>query len=690
MFSNPDNDALVRTAWQSLLRGELDTSTRRPIIDGSWRRCLDLKVDPGLAAGRDPIGADRLAALRRVNAELLDMAAPVLVDAHAMLAGTGTMLALADTRGTILKLEGDNGTIDRADSIRLVPGVNWREDECGTNAIGTALAIGEPVQIHSSEHYCEGIQRWTCAATVIRHPLDGEVLGVVDVSGLSGSYSRHSLALVVTTANRIAARIAEREMELRFRLLEHALPWFASTREDGVVVFDRRGHPVKTNGRERDHAAASDWWRLGGRRVGALCFAGAPGDAALPAWIDPARVRPVMENGERIGSIVTFAPAAGTRRAGTGGADWREAAALCRGEAAQPPASARRAIAAASAMPPGFEHVVAHDPAMREAVARASQLAAAHVPVLLLGETGAGKEEFARGIHRASAVAAGPFVAVNCGGLSRDLLTSELFGYAEGAFTGARRGGMVGKFEAANGGTLFLDELGELPLDLQPHLLRVLECGEIHRLGETQTRKVSFRLVAATHRDLRAEVAAGRFRMDLFYRVAVTSVRIPPLRARRADLHALAGLFADRFAREHGTGPRTLAPALLDLLAAHDWPGNVRELRNMIEGLVLMSDGPVIDADALPPDWRAEALPLSGAAGGPASAGPAPGAPGPDGASLDLAERRQIEAVLLTTRGNLARAARELGIAKSTLYVKLGRHGLGARVAAAREGEDGQ
>jgi len=171
----------------------------------------------------------------------------------------------------------------------------------------------------------------------------------------------------------------------------------------------------------------------------------------------------------------------------------------------------------------GFENVLTSDPAMREVIARARQLARSRAPVLLQGETGSGKEEFARGIHGAST---GPYVALNCGGLSRELLASELFGYADGAFTGARKGGMVGKIEAANGGTLFLDEIGEMPPDMQPHLLRVLEQGEIYRLGENTPRKVTFRLIAATHRDLRQEVAAGRFRMDLFYRVAVTSLRI--------------------------------------------------------------------------------------------------------------------------------------------------------------------
>ncbi|WP_297471593.1 sigma-54 factor interaction domain-containing protein, partial [Acidithiobacillus sp.] len=164
-----------------------------------------------------------------------------------------------------------------------------------------------------------------------------------------------------------------------------------------------------------------------------------------------------------------------------------------------------------------FAGIITSDTAMQAIIAKARQIARAKASVLLLGETGVGKEKFARGIH---GTAGAPFIVLNCGGLSRELLASELFGYADGAFTGARKGGMAGKIEAADGGTLFLDEIGEMPLDMQPHLLRVLEQGEVYRLGETTPRKVDFHLIAATHRDLRQEVAGGRFRMDLYYRIA--------------------------------------------------------------------------------------------------------------------------------------------------------------------------
>ena len=337
----------------------------------------------------------------------------------------------------------------------------------------------------------------------------------------------------------------------------------------------------------------------------------------------------------------------------------------------------------AADMPAGFAGIITRDPALREAVRKADQLARSKVPVLLLGETGVGKEEFAQGLHKASPFRDGPYVALNCGGLSRELLASELFGYVDGAFTGARRGGMVGKIEAANGGTLFLDELGEMPLDLQPHLLRVLEQGEIYRLGENVPRKVGFRLIAATHRDPRKEVADGRFRMDFYYRVAVTSIRIPPLRERRGDVRALAEHFIERFVKQHELGPRRFDDELLVELEKYPWPGNVRELRNVIESMLLMSGDESVGIDALPPELLdlSEGADFAGAGvSGPGSLG------APSVASIAAGEAELIRRAIAATNGNLTRAARELDIAKSTLYQKVKLYGLERDIHRVRAG----
>jgi transcriptional regulator with PAS, ATPase and Fis domain len=297
--------------------------------------------------------------------------------------------------------------------------------------------------------------------------------------------------------------------------------------------------------------------------------------------------------------------------------------------------------------------------------------------VLLQGETGVGKEIFARAIHENRHRTKGPFVAVNCGGLPRDMLASELFGYVDGAFTGAKRSGMIGKIEAARGGTLFLDEIGEMPLELQPYLLRVLEGGELYPLGATQPRHIQFKLIAATNRDLRAEVALGRFRQDLFYRVSVTTLRIPALRERKEDIAELVEHFNREVAHRHGVSVKRFGADVIDAFQRYAWPGNVREMRNVVEGMVMSTDEDTVRAAQLP-----EELAFLGAGGRHAPRVSAESATVPD---LDAVERDAISAAIARRQGNLTRVAKELRISKSTLYLKIDRYGLNATLRQARQ-----
>jgi transcriptional regulator with PAS, ATPase and Fis domain len=371
----------------------------------------------------------------------------------------------------------------------------------------------------------------------------------------------------------------------------------------------------------------------------------------MPDWIDRDWIEPILLEGERLGAVLVLPDRnAVVRRAGL---------------------RALQRNAPASADP--FDRLSGCSPAYLEAVRRARLLAKSPVPVLLLGETGVGKDAFAQALHAGGAQSSGPFVAINCGGFSRELLTSELFGYAEGAFTGARRGGMTGKIEAADGGTLFLDEVGEMPLDLQPHLLRVLEAGEVYRIGENHPRKVKLRLIAATNRDLKAEVDAGRFRADLFYRIAVTTLKLPSLRDRAGDLPALAQHLLAEITRRYEIPVPDMQPEVLEAFHRHDWPGNIRELRNVLESMLLESGGASLGLSHLPSEL--------GAASRPNMAFPPPITVG---GTLERAESDAILAAIRRHQGNLTSAARDLGIAKSTLYVRIERLGLKGSVGLMR------
>jgi transcriptional regulator with PAS, ATPase and Fis domain len=278
--------------------------------------------------------------------------------------------------------------------------------------------------------------------------------------------------------------------------------------------------------------------------------------------------------------------------------------------------------------------------------------------VLLTGATGTGKEVFAQAIHAASARAGKPFVPVNCGALSRDLLESELFGHVAGAFTGAVKD-RKGLIEAAKGGTLFLDELGELPMDLQAKLLRVLETGDYLRVGDTTVQRADVRILAATHHDLLQESAEGRFRQDLYYRLATFTIRIPALVERKSDIPLLAQVFIDRSAdrlKKHITG---MEADVKDRLLGHAWPGQVRELRNVIERACILCDGPLLDAASLPMELVGEPEQKIGAI-----------------YELEQIEREHIRRVLGHTGGNKTLAAELLGIGLTTLYAKVKKFGL--------------
>jgi two-component system, NtrC family, response regulator HydG len=310
--------------------------------------------------------------------------------------------------------------------------------------------------------------------------------------------------------------------------------------------------------------------------------------------------------------------------------------------------------------------LIAESGAMRQALAQAERAAAGRSTVLLVGETGTGKEQVARTIHERSPRASGPFVAINCGALPEGLLESELFGHEKGAFTGADRR-HIGRFELADGGTLFLDEIGELPPAAQVKLLRVLQEREISRVGGTQSIPVNVRLIAATHRDLGEEIREGRFREDLFFRVHVIPIRLPPLRERPEDIEPLMRFFLRRFAGELGRPARAITEGGLDRLRTHQWPGNVRELENLAERLLVLGGETAIEAselNALLPQTRASQ--------------PTPAASGPAIDDLSLWEREHALLVQALERagGNQSQAARLMKISREQLRTRMRRYGL--------------
>jgi len=656
----PLQESQVMDAWERLVCGVgLPADVVRTVIERSWARCHSAGVDPAARRAPSPTSHEDFSRLLHRFRDVIDVSVPIMEHVREALSESGTMMILTDPSGVILKTEGDPGTLEAAQDVRLVDGANWDELVCGTNAIGTALSLKEPVQVHATEHFCAGIKPWSCSAVVVRDPAYGEILGVLDVSGLSSRFHRNWLALAMMTAGRIEAELAARRTESRWRLVEAGLHSLSKASSSAVMFFDRQGRLVKAEG-VTGHSRASlggcgDWSAR--RRIEAFDFDSGHGEAAMPDWVRPEWVQPVMRAGQRLGTVVVLPDP-------------------LRREPARRIAETRATTSTVGQVTTTLGPIIGST-ALRHALERAKQLADLDVPVLLQGETGVGKEMFARAIHERRQRTTGPFVAVNCGGLPRDILASELFGYVDGAFTGAKRSGMIGKIEAARDGTLFLDEIGEMPLELQPYLLRVLEGGELYPLGASQPRTVQFKLIAATNRDLRAEVAAGRFRQDLFYRVSVTTLRIPALRERKEDIAELVEHFNREVSQRHGVPVKRFEPEVIDALERYAWPGNVREMRHVVEGMVMLTSDEIVTAAALP-----EEIALSAAATPREPGVSAEAAAVPD---LDAVERHAISTAIARRHGNLTMVAKELRISKSTLYLKIDKHGLNPALRQARQ-----
>jgi len=612
-------------AWERFLTGDPAAAIpARNFVVASWLRSQQLGINP---TGRSaPIVArgEAVEQLRRRHADLLSAASTVFAEIADMFGGSRSIMLLTNNEGVVLDAVGDRQTLEQGENIHLTRGGDWREDVIGTNGIGTALATGRPAQVHAAEHFCEGIKAWTCAAAPIFEPGTGAMLGVVDISGPPSTYQRNNLSLAVSTARQIEMVLAERAANERMRLLEVCLDRISEADVAGMVAIDRAGRLVHRTGRVPGLVEL-------GQRVPGL-----DGGSAVEEWADrlPEGLRaewfsPVTVDGRAIGAVLVV------------------------------PVRTRPATQEQQG---AFDAILGRSPAVMEAVGRARQLVGKQVPVLIEGETGVGKELFARAIHFAHDPRR-PFVVLNCGAVAKDLLAAELFGHVRGAFTGATSEGRPGRFELANGGTLCLDEIGELPLDLQPFLLRVLEEGVIYRLGDGQPRQVEVRLLALTNRTLLDEVSAGRFRRDLYHRISVTRIRPPPLRERHGDLELLVKHFNASLAERHEVPERRFGREVLSLLAAYHWPGNVRELRNVVESLLLMSDAPDVRLDELAAGLSSEPI------GAPPAMSETP-------ASLEASERTAITAAVRQCQGNLTAAAKSLGVSRSTLYRKIERYRL--------------
>ncbi len=619
------------------------------LIRESWRRSTEAGLRPddradGMVAARSEL-TERLEA----NARLIAYAQPVIEHLHQQIARSSSMVLLADRDGMVLRAVGDSGFVERASRISLTPGAVWSEQTMGTNAIGTALVEGRSVTVQGTEHYLARNGFLTCIATPILAPTGG-VLGILDISSDVRVTHSHARALLNTTVemieNRLIEGLPDGYLELRF----HPSAEMIDSPLGGLALFDEMGQFCCCNRRAR-------------ALLGLECEtppqpAGSFGQFFLTPWhrlLDHALRHGQQPLRLRTGSGRELAATACLRTSGQGRATrLAPPPAAAPATSGTPPRTLRQ-----TPLPSDTERDLAAldlgDERMHGAIQRALRIAEHDIPLLIQGETGSGKEVFARAFHHSGLRRNGPFVAVNCAAIPASLIEAELFGYVAGAYTGANPHGADGKLRAAHGGTLFLDEIGDMPLSLQAVLLRVVETRRVAPLGGGPEETIDIGLVCASHRPLRELAAAGSFRSDLFFRLSGMTVSLPPLRE-RSDFAALVhGILAEMAP----SAELAIATEALELLRAHPWPGNLRQLRNVLRlAAALMGEGEHrIERQHLPQEILDE-IPLSGPGGAPAT-------------GLRAIESQVVQDAVRRNRGNISAAARELGITRTTLYRKL-------------------
>ena len=618
------------------------------MLDESHRRCASYGLSEAARPDFSPIGRSDITLLVEQNRVLHTHALPVMETLYEQIVNTHNMVVLTDANGMIVDALGDDDFLEKANRVALQPGVNWSEEGKGTNAIGTAIVEKKPTLVHASQHYLISNHFLTCsAAPIFSH--QGKLMGVLDVTGDQRSFHQHTMALVRMSAQMIENQLFSAAFDDGITLHFHSRPEFIGTLMEGIASFTPSGRFLSAN-------------RIGLVQLGlplpalqAHTFSslfGMPVSALFDHYrtTSPSLLTMCLHNGVRVHAR----------------AEVRRSTMVFQNVShAQPEAAAQvRPAANAARKLSSLHYLNTGDPQMQRLIDKVGKVLGRDISILVTGETGTGKDLLAQAIHNDSPRAGGPFVAVNCASIPETLIESELFGYEDGAFTGARKKGSVGKIQQANGGTLFLDEIGDMPVGLQARLLRVLQERVVLPLGSTKSIPVNVAVICATNRNLRDMIARGAFREDLYYRLNGLVVKLPPLRE-RDDLEVVV----NRLLMTECEGqPRKVSAEVMRMFKQHNWPGNFRQLSNLLRtAVVMLSDGEEeIGIEHLPDDFLED---LSAALHQET-------AENVERVVSQMSTLEDVEATVISRSlkahgGNVSATARALGVSRNTIYRKM-------------------
>jgi sigma-54 dependent transcriptional regulator, acetoin dehydrogenase operon transcriptional activator AcoR len=632
------------------------------IIKKSHERCIEYGVEKERVLSQKILTGKEVSENIQNNKDLIRVAAPFMDSLYNFLEGSGFFIILTDKEGCILNLIGDQDVMHAATELNMVVGAYMDEKNIGTNAMGTAIKVDSPIQVSATEHFITAYHRWTCSAAPV-HNENGEIIGTLNLTGSSELVHSHTLGLVAAAVKSIENQMKNDLSQHRLAEAYSYLNTIIESISTGIFAVDNNGAIKLINNNACDMFGVKESEVIHKDIVEAFkefreIIKAVEGkkniqdeEIALNKGAKRERynmnIYPIKLNDREIlGSVVTLKEIQNVINLVNKYTGMR----------------ARYT----------FDNIIGESSKIKKIIEYSAHIANSPSTVLIQGESGTGKEVLAQAIHNESSRRDYGFVAINCGAIPKNLIESELFGYDDGAFTGARKGGHPGKFELANGGTLFLDEIGEMPLDMQVNLLRVLQEGSVTRVGGVKCIPVDVRIVAATNKDLKKEIDKGTFRQDLFYRLSVIPIEVPPLRDRKEDIVFLIEHFLSIKAAKLNKDVPELEAATYESFLDYDWPGNIRELENVIENIVNLGGrfSSVLNT-------RFETVKVKEEASG--TQVPDYNSKSQDEeylCSLEELEKKAITVCINKFKGNISHVAKTLGISRNTLYVKMKKYNI--------------
>nr|WP_320024714.1 sigma 54-interacting transcriptional regulator [uncultured Acetobacterium sp.] len=633
----------------------MNKNNYQKLIRESKERCLQYGITENQVYSKKMIDTSELQQKFTENRDLILTASPYMEHLMSIVRGNNFFVLLTDKDGCILNAMGDEKILSEAFDLKMVAGAYMNEESIGTNAMSLVIKSKEAVQLSGTDHFIVAYHRWTCSGAPIKDP-NGNLIGALDLTGYSDSVHPHTLGMVIAASNAIEEMLKVQEYNRLQNMTDRHIKTIFNAMPVAILTTDMEGE-IKIYNQKALELVGNKYKQLDSKNLGEIIDEWESIKEGLHSERNVSRIVNIKSLRNRFPCQMTASPIYNPQD------DSIEIVFVLKEDLSN---KADKTIQPYYT----FDKIIGKDKHFVSTIEYAKKIANNRSTILILGESGCGKEVFAQAIHNYSKRMDEPFVALNCGAIPTQLIESELFGYEAGAYTGAKKGGNIGKFELANNGTIMLDEIGEMPMELQTRLLRVLQENVITKIGSQKTIPIDVRIIAATNKDLKKEVELGRFRKDLFYRLNVLPLYLPSLWERKSDIEILFSYFMKNLSAKYEKKEFQISEEEMLILKNYNWPGNVRELENIVELMINTESFPTKyfienSSHQVPNPWQemhSEAFYES--------------LETVDKSKLDMnyIEKEHIKRVLKLYEGNITKAANALGIQRNTLYNKINKY----------------